>query len=264
MMDRYAYFWFLIIIAMAIFFIGVYRNIVKKLAYVMWVNTPSEDNNAYRTQNEHKLFPGIKTIFNEAVMQIRIKERSNFLWVRHFFIFLGFVLLFFFDGFFALTTKYYPIEYFQNGVGRVILKLGLESSGALLFVGLTLGLFHRLIYAREERPYIDLKLLLLLWVVVATGFLTESLRFLLEPEDPYMFVSYIGGSLAGLLRNFPWPWEKLYPGMWIIHATVTAFFFAYIPFSKFVHVFVSPIARSITMVEGFGERKREGITKGFL
>jgi len=263
LMDKYTYFWILIILSMACFFIGAYKNIIKKIAYVLWLNEDHEDT-APRKDNGGVSFPGIKTILNEAIFQSRIKERSRFLWSRHFLIFAGFVLLFLFDGFFALTTKYCPVDYFKTGAGRSFLKLGLESTGAILLVGLTLGLIHRLIYAREEENYIDIKLLLLLWVVVVTGFLTESFRFVLEPDDPHMGVSFIGGSLAELLRKFPWPWEKIYAGMWIAHATVTGFFFAYTPFSKFVHVFVAPVGRSVTMAEGYGKRKRENISEGLL
>ncbi len=263
-MDKYTYFWTLIIISMAFFFIGAYKNIVKKIAYVVWLNKAQEDSGTHRANKGKTNFPDLETIFNEAILQSRIKERSQFLWLRHFLIFLGFVLLFFLDGFFALTTKYYPIEYFQTGTGRGLLKFGLEMTGTILLVGLTLGLIHRLIYAKEESDYIDLKLLFLLWVVVATGFLTESFRFVFEHDDPYLAFSFIGGSLSKFLCNLSWPWEKLHSLLWIIHATVTALFFAYLPFSKFVHVFASPVGRSIAMSEGFVKQKRMDVTEGLL
>ena len=119
-------------------------------------------------------------------------------------------------------------------------------------------------FAKDESAYIDLKLLFLLWVVVATGFLTESFRFVLEPNDPYLLFSFVGGSLAKLLATVAWPWGMLHTLMWLIHATVTALFFAYLPFSKFVHVFVSPVGRSITMAEGFVEQKRRNVSEGLL
>jgi nitrate reductase gamma subunit len=263
-MDKYTYFWSLIIISMAFFFIGAYRNVVKKIVYVVWLNKAQADGQTDREDKGKATFPALKTILNEAIVQSRIKERSQFLWLRHFLIFLGFVLLFVLDGLFALTTKYYPIEYFVEGTGRGLLKLGLELTGAILFVGLTLGLVHRLIYAKEESTYIDLKLLFLLWLVVATGFLTESFRLVLEHNDPYLAFSFIGGPLSKLLCNVSWPWEKLHSLMWMIHATVTALFFAYLPFSKFVHIFASPIGRSVTMAEGFVKQKRADVTEGLL
>jgi nitrate reductase gamma subunit len=262
-MDRYTYFWCLIIIAMGIFFIGSYKNIIKKIAYVLWLNKTYEDTTSAKTASTVG-FPGSKTILNEAILQIRIQQRSLFLWVRHLLIFLGFVLLFLIDGFFAVTTRYYPVEYFHTGIGRGFLKFGFEATGIILLTGLTLGLVHRVIFAREEKSYIDIKLLLLLWTVVVTGFLTESFRFVIEPNDLYLRFSFIAGPVAGQLRSLSWPWREFHTLIWVFHATVTAFFFAYLPFSKFVHVFVTPVGRSVTMAEGFVKQKRGKISEGLL
>lgn len=263
LMDRYTYFWCLIIISMAIFFIGSYKNMIEKIAYVLWLNKVDEDTVSDQAAGRGS-FPDARTILNEAILQVRIKQRSPFLWLRHVLIFVGFVLLLPFDGLFALTTKYYPVEYFYTGIGRGFLKLGFEVAGIILFTGLALGLLHRIIFTEEERNYIDLKLLLLLWTVVTTGFLTESFRFVIEPNDPYIHFSFIGESLADLLKNLSWPWKQLHSLIWIAHATISALFFAYLPFSKFVHVFMAPLGRSVTMVEGFVKGKRERISEGLL
>jgi len=250
-MDKFTYFWALLTLSMVFFCVGFYKNVIEKFVYVLRLNGLTS-------------LPDLRILIEEVLLQNRIKERSRFLWLRHFLIFAGFVLLFLVDGVLALTTKYFPMEYFATGAGRSILKFALESAGAVLLVGSTLGLIHRLIHAREEIIYVDLKLMFLLWFMVVTGFLTESFRFVLAPDDPHIWVSFIGGTLAGLFRAFPWPWEILYSAMWVLHTTVIAIFFACIPFSKFVHMFVTPIGRSITMADGFVNRKRQTISEGFL
>ena len=263
-MDKQTYFWTLITITMAVFLIGVYRNLVSKIAYILWVNRIREGEDADPVAGRKQPLPGLKTIMNEAILQKRIQERSGFLWARHLLIFTGFMLIFVFDVFLTLVEKYVPIEYFHTGAGRGFLKFALEASGAVLLVGLTLGIVHRLIYAQRERTLIDLKLLVLLWFVVVTGYLTEAFRFIVEPSDPFIAASFIAGPLAEGLKAFAWPWEQLASWMWIVHATITLAFFACIPFTRFVHVFASPLGRSTTLREAFVKHKRQQITEGLL
>jgi nitrate reductase gamma subunit len=268
-MDQFTYFWCLIIISMTFFLIGIYKNVVIKIGYIFWVNKKArEDTAIHKVESGQGWVPKKQTILNEAIFQNRIKERSKFLWARHSLIFFGFMIIFVLDltltfaGHYA--HHYLHIEYFFSGAGRGLLKFGMEASGALLFVGLTLGLTHRLIYAQEEKKFIDIRLLFLLWLVVATGFLTEAFRLAAEPADPLIAFSFLGEPLAGLLRTIPWHWAKLAIGMWITHASITAIFFAYIPFSKFVHMLAAPLGRSITQDGDYGKRKRATISEGLL
>lgn len=263
-MDRYTYFWTLIIIAMAIFFIGMYKHVVEKVCYVLWVNQQDQQHGGRAARPGPPWRSLLRTLVREALLQWRITDRSSFLWSRHFLIFAGFVLLFVLDGFYALTTKYYPIAFFQQGAGRGWLKLGLESMGCVLLLGLSAGIAHRLLYAGRERGLIDLTVLLLLWLVVVSGFWTESLRLVVEPADPHRAFSFVASRAALLLADGCLPWQQLYAASWIVHATITAVFFAYIPYSKLIHIMVVPVGRSITMTEGFVQHKREQISERLL
>lgn len=264
-MDKFTYFWSLIIVAGTIFLIGCYKNILLKIIYIVWVNkTVQEEGGATSAVS----LPKVATVISEAVLQSRIKNRSSFLWTRHSLIFFGFMILFFFDCVYTVfghyLHHYLNYEYFFNGPGRALVKFFMELSGAVLLLGLTLGLVHRLLYAEEERALIDVRLLLLLWVVTLTGFLTEAFRLAAEPNDPFITHSFIGGTLASLLQPMNFAWSDLAGKMWVFHATVTVAFFAYIPFSKFVHMIVAPIGRSITQGGNYGQMKRERITEGLL
>ena len=70
---------------------------------------------------------------------------------------------------------------------------------------------------------------MLLWLVVVTGFLTEAFRFVIEPDDPFIAYSFLGGSLAAGLSKISANWNQLHEMMWIFHATITVAFFAYVP-----------------------------------
>ena len=127
-MDKYTYFWCLIIVAMTFFFIGAYKNIFLKIYYILWVNRKESDPKpasikAFVT----RWLPDNRTIINEAVIHERIKSRSNFLWVRHLLIFFGFMIIFFLDGFYTVAGHYFHhyfhYEFFMSGMGKAALKI---------------------------------------------------------------------------------------------------------------------------------------------
>ena len=267
-MDKYTYFWCLIIVALTFFFIGVYKNVAMKIGYILWVNNKGLDRKPSLKDTFKKLFPSQQTVIDEAVLQRRIKLRSEFLWTRHSLICLGFMILFAFDLFLTFAghyvDHYFHIDYFLYGPGKGLLKTGMTLSGAALLVGLTLGIIHRVVFANVEKTYVDLNLLCLLWLVTLTGFMTEAFRLTAEPSDPLMAFSLIGAPIAKKLATVPWHWKSLADGMWCLHATVTAAFFAYIPFSKFVHILAAPLGRSITQDGQYGFEKRQKISEGLL
>ncbi len=268
-MDKFTYFWSLIIAGGTIFLVGAYKNVLLKVFYILWVNRKiREEGNVRVERGEGTPLPKLATILREAILQKRVQNRSMFLWLRHFLIFFGFMVIFFLDCFYTIFGHYLHhytgFDYFTGGAGRAFLKFGMELSGTVLLAGLTVGLIHRAVFAERERTLIDINLLVLLWVVTLTGFLTEAFRLIVEPNDPFIACSFIGGPLAAVLRGFDLPWLALAPVIWIFHATVTVTFFAYLPFSKFVHIIVAPLGRSITQDGSYGQMKRERITEGLL
>ena len=108
-MIKFSYFWVMIVVAFSFFFVGAYKNIVSKIAYVLWLNDPDRDGKANRGTPVGFPFPKKSTIINEALIQKTIKERSFFMWVRHLLIFFGFVSLFLFDGLYYLSIKLFQL-----------------------------------------------------------------------------------------------------------------------------------------------------------
>jgi nitrate reductase gamma subunit len=269
-MDKFTYFWILIIVGMNFFFIGVYKNFVAKIGFILWVNDKTRKGGEGPTWLDtlKGLWPSNQTIVDEALLQRRIKNRSYFLWSRHALIFFGFMIIFALDVFLTFAGHYvhhyFHIDYFMTGPGKAFLKVGMELSGLLLFVGLTLGLLHRAMYAKDEKKFVDIRLLWLLWGVTLTGFFTEAFRLAATPNDPLMAFSFIGGPIAKQLMVISKDWALLADWMWILHATITVFFFAYLPFSKFIHVISAPVGRSITQNGEYAIQKRQRISEGLL
>ena len=267
-MLEFTFLWTLAPVAIAFFFVGIYKNVVSRLAYVAWVNTPGREQDIYRDTRVRLGFPRLRTMVNEALLQKRIRNRSTYLWIRHMLIFFGFVPLLVFDllSFILgkLLHKYGDLQYFANGAGRAFLKVGLEVSGTVLFIGLTLALVHRIVFAKEERKCVDLKVILLLWVVVLSGFLTEIFRFVLTPADPFRQYSFLADRVAQAVAGLPLPWTAIEGWMWLGHVGIALFFFAYIPYSKLVHTLVAPIGRSVTMGQDTAKLKMEKIGEAWL
>ena len=118
--------------------------------------------------------------------------------------------------------------------------------------------------ARHGHRPLDLDLLLLLWGVTVTGLLAETCRLVLDPGDPFIASSFVAGRFAAVLRGVDVPWRAVERVMWIVHATAAVTFFACIPFTKFVHVVVAPLGRSLTDGGAYGQLKRARITEGLL
>lgn len=262
-MLKFSYFWIMIVVSFSFFLIGTYKNIVTKIVYVFWLNNP--DHNGKNDQGTPVALPLPKkrTIINEALLQKSIKEKSFYLWVRHVLIFFGFVFLFLFDGLYYFCIKLFEIEYFVIGAGRGFVKFGLELSGVVLFIGLVLGIIHRVIFAKEYKLE-DIWFILLLFVVVLTGFLTEVFRFVIEPNDAFIRYSFIARPLSVTLGRIQWPWNFLNELIWMVHATSVGLFFAYLPYSKFVHIFVTPIGKSFIMARDIAMLKMKKMSGGLL
>jgi nitrate reductase gamma subunit len=264
-MDRFTYFWCLMTVAGTIFLLGTYKNVFLKLYFITWINQVKEKPEGAEPV---KTRPELNTMVSEVLLQDRIKKRSSFLWSRHFMIFSGFMVLFAFDCAYTIfghyAHHYFGYLFFVDGSGRAFLKFGMEAGGVLLLIGLSIGIIHRVFYSAQERSRIDLKLLILLWVVTVTGFLTEAFRLAATPGDPFAAYSFFAVNIARMLGDIGVPWGVLWGKMWIFHATVTVAFIAYIPFSKLVHIMCAPIGRSVTQNKNYAGLKRQRIAEELL
>lgn len=255
---------------MNVFFLGIYKNLIVKIGYVLWINTESADRNArpFPTGWLSHLKTGYSTIFTQVFLQLPIKRKSNFLWIEHALIFFGFSTLFVFDIFLTVAGHYgerfFGIDYFMTGLGKAFLKLGMEFSGMVLFFGLTLGLVNRIFCANVGKSAFNVKSLGLLWVLTLSGFLTEAFRLASKPDDPLRSYSFIGGPLAENLVFLSENWTVLADWMWIFHATIAVLFFAYFPFSPLIHIFASPLGRCVTQQADYSMQKKQRISKSLL
>jgi nitrate reductase gamma subunit len=87
----------------------------------------------------------------------------------------------------------------------------------------------------------DLMAVLLLFLIVLTGFLLEAFRLAVLPVTFESYFSFVGLAMASLFRLIPLAWTDIHFYTWIVHATIVFIFLAYIPFSKFIHFIACPV-----------------------
>jgi Fe-S oxidoreductase len=143
----------------------------------------------------------------------------------------------------AYLLKPFGIPFLQGNVYQAFQAI-LDVFGLVFVLGLGLALYRRLCTKPahlEPRPQI-LVILLVLTFLAITGFLLEGLRMALElkPSEPWAVVGY---GLSRLIRAALPPDSGFlaYRALWWTHALVAFGLLGAIPYTRLVHMFVSPL-----------------------
>lgn len=243
-----------IVVATAVFLIGVYKNLIKKIIYITQAQKSDKDYDGTES-----VFSLIKLAIDEVILQRRISGRSRLLWIRHLMIFGGFVTFFVIEFIIGIAKNYQALSFI-----RQILKIGLDAAGGVLLLGLAIAVIHRIIHRKEEKVFTDLKSLILIFAVVTSGLLSSASRALLNPENFHAAQSlteYLAIRLSGRLS---FPLEDFHYWLFLGHITIAAAVIAYIPYCKLVHMLATPIGRVVTMGEGYADRKKTKVSEGLL
>lgn len=123
--------------------------------------------------------------------------------------------------------------------------------GLLIIVGALFALLRRAL-DRQMRSITtagDVVITSLLGGLFVVGFVVEGARLIVTGAPFEQAIYSIGGYLVSLfLGLLPVNWASIYPYLWWIHAAFAAAFIAYLPFSKFFHIMVSPLLVTISQV----------------
>jgi nitrate reductase gamma subunit len=144
---------------------------------------------------------------------------------------------------FVFTRFVFQIDFFITGAGGLILEFLMDFLGLLILSGTIASFIRRSI----KRPNMitereDILAVLLLFLIVVTGFLLEGFRMAVLPVTFESYFSFGGLALASLFRQIPLAWTDIHFYTWIVHATIVFIFLAYIPFSKFIHFIACPVS----------------------
>jgi hypothetical protein len=181
----------------------------------------------------------------------------------------GFTLLFL--GTIGRSINYYLFQFLRGNIW-LLFSLVLEIAGFSLLIGTGFGLYRkyigkpdRMVKSTQDgiligtgfglyRKYIgkpdrmvkstqDGILLSLLFLVIFSGFCVEGIRIaILNP--PFADWSPVGFTFGAVIKAIVGTkaLNALYLGVWVIHFLFAFSFIAYIPFSKYEHIFAAQIS----------------------
>jgi len=217
------------------------------------------------------LRPLVTTFFNNVLLQRQVLDLSLVRWVIHMCIFWGFLGLFAMSGMQLLLYEIVKIDdrtflafnflwfdssqLFPQGTWPFIRGLVNELFGFMLLFGVVAAFVRRFIVRPEQllSRYMDVVSLAWLLFMALSGFMMEGARMIaqgsvgLQNFEPGGWLSAQAFLAAGYTPATLT--QQVYDALWFAHVAVAAAFLAYVPFSKLVHVFTSPVSDFVNDVE---------------
>jgi len=188
----------------------------------------------------------VSVTLTDVIFQKQLLQKSIIRWIMHIGISWGFVGLLVHTTILFLTSHFMPVDsgftkFFFSETGKNILDFWGDFWGLLLFGGLIIAFFRRHVIKPEsvETLTYDLVSLWLLIIICITGFLAEAVRMAVyNTLSPFSFVGFFIAKLLAPMQLY----ESCLEYTQIFHAYICLIFVAYIPFSKLVHMMVSPVS----------------------
>ncbi|NLL52668.1 MAG: 4Fe-4S dicluster domain-containing protein [Peptococcaceae bacterium] len=181
------------------------------------------------------LWRGIKDILAYGFAHKRIL-RDPYPGIVHFFIFWGFVFLVF-----ATTVVFIQadlgLQIFQGNL-YLFIKVTANLFGLTALIAVVFAMYRRYVIkpAHLESKSEDAVILILLFVILVTGFIIEGVRMAAVP-DPWEAYGFVGAWLAVPLRLLSLETLLLiHKVLWWFHMAISMAFIAYLPYSKLIHI----------------------------
>lgn len=194
-----------------------------------------------------RLFVLIWAFFVDGILHRRLFQKNKANWLTHALMFFGMGLrmalgiLTWLLSLLAPTAALTQALINKSTPGVAIVYDGL---GLMVIVGALLAVVRR--YVRKDAQLItggqDTAAIALLGAIFLFGFVVEGARIVTTDLWPGLAVfSFVGYVVSLPLKLISVNWAAIYPWLWYIHAGLVAAFFAYLPFSKFIHILIGPV-----------------------
>lgn len=169
--------------------------------------------------------------------------RGTFRRIMHLGVFYGFVILTIGTLVIAVQDHFgIPLFY---GKTYLILSLLMDVFGAILMIGIGMAAYKRYIDKPDHEDYTfdDAFLLIVIFVILLTGFVMEGLR-IYATNDPWAWWSPVGLLFAAVFQGSGLSVRSAlttHAFLWYFHMLWVFGFIVYIPYSKLFHMFASSL-----------------------
>lgn len=211
--------------------------------------------NALAAVLSNKMGTILSTLWYDVLLQRRLYQRSVKRWAIHALIFWPFVIRFVWGVAALLTTNWlkdFPLAWMLIDKNHPLTAMLFDVTGLLLASGIGFSL-ARGGGADKTRtrglPGQDRWALALLGAIVVVGFVLEGVRMAMTGADGAAAYAFIGFGIGRLFSNMV-GLSGLYGYIWYLHAILTGVFIAYIPFSRMMHIIMSPVVMAMNAVTG--------------
>lgn len=213
-------------VALAIFIYGFYQQ------YLLWRLGKTE----LRTD---EIGRRLKTMVTQTFGHTRILRDKLPGWM-HFFLFWGFVIMVFGTTVVFLQADLGLQIFYGNFY--LVLSLALEFAGLFALIGVLVFAWRRYVVKpdRLDNRNDDGWALLLIGVIIVTGFVVEGLR-ISATNDPWYAWQPIGYLVSLLINSMSVEAQQfLHKFLWWFHMFIAMAFIAYLPYSKLIHIILMP------------------------
>ncbi|MDR3603899.1 MAG: cytochrome c3 family protein [Syntrophaceae bacterium] len=195
-----------------------------------------------------EIFPILKTVFFDILLQRRILANSVSRWFVHSLIFYSFFARFALSLFTLFLQKVSPES--ELAMTLVNKDSGFvatfnDVTGIFILAGVAWAMFRRYVTKPEylTTQEQDTIALVIIGLVTLTGFIVQGTRILVAQIPPQVALSaFVGYFMSRLLSMVNIHWQSVYGYLWYFHAVLWAVFIAYLPFGKLKHIFTTPLS----------------------
>ena len=192
----------------------------------------------------------LRALWYDVLLQRRLYLQSPRRWAIHALIFWSMAIRFVWGIIGLVATaflKTWPLGWVLIDKNHPLTALVFDLTGICLLAGIVAALVRG--SRREKRrlpglPSQDRLALVLIGGIVAVGYLLEGLRIALTGAGGPAAYAFIGYGISRLFSGMT-GLNEWYGYVWYLHAILTGAFVAYLPFSRMLHIVMSPVVVAI-------------------
>jgi nitrate reductase gamma subunit len=188
----------------------------------------------------------IKTILWDVFFQRRLFRQSQIRWLIHGLIFFPLVIRFLW-GLVALSASLTMPDgswiWDMLDKNNALTGFLFDLTGLMILIGVILALIRGRVQRAGQvagLPGQDRTALILIGSIVLVGFVLAGLRIAMTGTPDSVAYAFVGFSISRLFSPLS-GLSNLYGYGWYLHAILTGIFIVYLPFSRLLHMILSPV-----------------------